>query len=299
MDTTVRTAYMLQIHNNPEQVNKFIYQLICDNQADVYVHLDKKNYEELRGKLIKNPSVKILEKSINCEWGDISQVDTTLLLLKEVLVTKKKYDYVCLRSGQDLLVKENFKSFLQRNNGKIFMTYRLLEKGSLGFVRVKWPKFTRKRYTNVHPIRVFRRSIHGLYEMGINILPNKNYWPKEFAFYKGSQWFTIPIQVADFMIDYLEKNEWYYKFFENTLVPDESFFHTLIMNSPYKKEVVNNNLFFFKWGETLSERNSPQYLRMEDITAIENSGQFFARKFDRSIDNSVIDYLAERISFSS
>ncbi|MEH7250430.1 beta-1,6-N-acetylglucosaminyltransferase, partial [Neobacillus niacini] len=89
----------------------------------------------------------------------------------------------------------------------------------------------------------------------------------------------------------------YYKFFENSLVPDESFFHTLIMNSEYRTEVVNNNFVYLKWGKTISSRNSPQNLTREDIKLIEESEYYFARKFDENVDNIVVDYFANKVRF--
>ncbi|MBP2241858.1 hypothetical protein J2Z40_002431 [Cytobacillus eiseniae] len=297
MTTTLATAYILQIHNNPDQVNKFITQLLTGNQADIYVHIDRKSYDKLKGKIIIHPNVTVLSTSINCEWGDISQVDTTLLLLNEVVASKKMYDYVCLRSGQDLLVKDGFKDFLITNSGKAFMTYKRMNRSNLGHVKLKWPKITRRRYTTAHPIRIFRRILQSLYRKGINLSPNLNDWPKDYQFYKGSQWFSIPFDLAKYVIEFVEENEWYYKFFEHTLVPDESFFHTLILNSSYREAVVNNNLYFWKWGETLSDKNSPQYLSSGDIEQIVGSNQYFARKFDETIDQSVVHYFYERIGF--
>lgn len=297
MDSTQRTAYVLQIHKNPNQVNMFINQLISEGQADVYVHIDNKNYEKLNKKIVKSPNVKVLQQSVDCEWGDISQVNATLLLLREVLESKHQYDFVCLRSGQDLLVKEGFKDFLSDNKGKIFMTFRNIEKEGLGLVKIKWPKITRRRYTTAHPIRIYRRILLDFYNKGINISPNTNKWPKEYSIYKGSQWFTVPYEVAKYMIEFLDENEWYYRFFEHSLVPDESFFHTLIMNSPYKSDVVNNNLMFLKWGETLSDRNSPQDLTSKDLSLIEKSNQYFARKFDENIDKSVVEYFFNKVRF--
>lgn len=284
---------MLQIHNHPEQVNKFIKQLISGNEADVYIHIDQKNYSSLKGKLIEGPNVKVLSESIDCEWGDISQIDTTLLLLNAVISSKKTYDYVCLRSGQDLLVKEGFHEYLLENRGRVFLNYRSM-KNELGLVELWWPKITRRRYTSAHPVRIYRRFVQELYRKGLNISPNKNYWPKEYSFYKGSQWFTIPFLVAKYIAEFLEENEWYYQYFENTLIPDESFFHTLIMNSPYKDDVINDNLLYLKWGVTLSDRNSPQYLTRQDIPFIEGSNHFFARKFDEKIDSTVVAYFTEK-----
>lgn len=292
------TAYILQVHNNPNQVNKFINQLISDNQADVFVHIDKKSFEGLNKEIIKHPHVKILQNSVNCEWGDISQIDATLLLIKEVLASKNQYDFVCLRSGQDLLVKRNFKDFLLENKDKVFVNVRKMNKKELGLMKINWPKIARKRYTSAHPIRILRRLMMGFYNKGINVSPNLNKWPSEYTLYKGSQWFSIPLEVAQYIVEFLNENEWYYKYFENTLVPDESFFNTLILNSPFKDKVVNDNLYFLNWGQTLSNRNSPEYLTSRDISFIENSNCFFARKFDENFDTPVVEYFVTNVNFS-
>ncbi|MBS4220162.1 hypothetical protein KHA96_17820 [Bacillus sp. FJAT-49711] len=299
MTSTPRTAFILQIHKNPDQVNKFINQLISEGHADVFIHIDKRNKPNLSGEILGNPNIRILENSINCEWGDISQVNTTILLLREVLASKEKYDFVCLRSGQDLLVRDRFKDFLLDHKGKVFMTLRDVNKDNLGLMEINWPKMTRKRYTTAHPYRIYRRIIQSLYRKGMNIFPNKNKWPDDYSLYNGSQWFSIPLEVASYIIDFIDRNEWYYKFFEHTLCPDEWFFHTLIMNSHYKTRVVNANFTFLKWGEKFSERSSPQYLTNEDIKAIEESGHYFARKFDEDIDHSIVDYFANKAKFGS
>ncbi|MBS4179132.1 beta-1,6-N-acetylglucosaminyltransferase [Lederbergia citrea] len=299
MNTTPRTAYILQIHKNSEQVNKFINQLIADDLADVYIHIDKRSYNQLHAKIIPSPNVKILQQRIVCEWGDISQIDTTLLLIKEVLASKNNYDFICLRSGQDLLVKNNFKDFLLENKSKIFMTLRKVSRGNKGLMEINFPKFARKRYTSVHPARIYRSVLQSLYRRGINISPNANQLPKEYSLYNGAQWFSIPIEVARYIIEFLDRNEWYYKYFANTLCPDEWFFQTLIMNSPYKVDLINNNLMFVKWGDTLSTRNSPQDLTYKDIQLIEESSYFFARKFNEKVDKLVIDYFAGKVTFDS
>ncbi|PLS01101.1 beta-1,6-N-acetylglucosaminyltransferase [Neobacillus cucumis] len=292
---TPRTAFILQIHKNPEQVNMFIQQLISDNQADVYVHIDRRSYEKIHGKILKHPNVKVLENCVVCEWGNISQITATLLLLREVMASKKNYDYVCLRSGQDILVKEGFKDFLIANTGKIYMGFREITKKDLVGMEINWPKVTRRRFNSAHPFRIYRRIIHDLYQKGINLFPNNNRWPKEYTFYTGSQWFTISLEAAQYIIEFIDKNDWYYKFFEHTLAPDEWFFHTLIMNSPLRSKVVKNNLLYLKWGESFTDIGSPLCLTSKDIQQIEESNHFFARKFDEDVDKSVIQYFINKV----
>jgi hypothetical protein len=222
-----RTAFILQIHKNQNQVNKFIQQLIAKDQADVYVHIDKRKHETMKEKIINNENVRVLEQGIVCEWGDFSQIDTTILLLREVLASEKLYDFVCLRSGQDLLVRNGFQGFLAENKGKIFMDFFDISWKNKGAMKMNWPKITRRRYTTAHPFRIYRRIVKALYDKGINLFPNPHYWPEEYDFYCGSQWFTIPFDVARYMIDFLDENKWYYEYFKDTYTPDEWFFHTL------------------------------------------------------------------------
>ncbi|MFJ5713891.1 beta-1,6-N-acetylglucosaminyltransferase [Neobacillus sp. NPDC093127] len=297
MNSSPRTAYIIQIHKNPDQVNKFIKQLISEEQADVFVHIDKRNYQNLKEGIVKSPFVKVLQQCGICEWGDISQVESTIRLLREVVASKGEYDFVCLRSGQDLLVKDGFKDFLINNKGKIFMTLGSVGRFNSGLMEISWPKFMRKRYASFHPARFFRSIVLALYRKGINIFPNPYKLPNGYSLYKGSQWFTMPYDAAQYIVQFLDENEWFYKYFEHSLVPDQWFFHTLIMNSQYKTAVMDNNLLFLKWGETLSSQNSPQDLTSEDIQLIVKSNEYFARKFDENIDSTVINYFAEKVKF--
>ncbi|HEY2420386.1 MAG TPA: beta-1,6-N-acetylglucosaminyltransferase, partial [Neobacillus sp.] len=200
---------------------------------------------------------------------------------------------------QDLLVKNGFKEYLMNNKNKIFMNAYYVDKKEphASFVNVRWPKLARRLYVNpFHPYRVLRRAIASLYGLGLNLLPNKSRLPNNFSIYNGSNWFCIPIHVAQYIIEFIDDNKWYYETFKNSLVPDEFFFQTIIMNSKFKSDVVNHNLMYIKFGETLKGRNNPITLRMEHINIIKNSNEFFARKFDESVDNQVIDYFSKEIS---
>lgn len=293
-----RTAYILTIHKNPDQVNKFIKQIVSEDHADVFIHIDKKYYKELFSKILKHHNVKILKESIDVKWGDITQVDATNLLLKEVIATENDYDFVCFRSGQDLLVKNGFKDFLLKNRKKIFMNAYYVDRKEphAAFTNVSWPRSSRKLYINpFHPNRIFRRAIQSLYGLGLNLFPNPNQLPEEYKIYNGSNWFCIPLEVAKYVIEFLEENQWYYEAFENSLCPDEFFYQTLIMNSSYKDDVIDNNLMYIKFGETLKERNNPITLKKHHIDTIKFSNKYFARKFDENVDKLVIEYFSNEV----
>ena len=62
----------------------------------------------------------------------------------------------------------------------------------------------------------------------------------------GSQWWCLNGTMAQWIIDYLNEHMEYEKFFEHSLCPDECFFQTLVMNSPFAGS-VKPYLHYIKW----------------------------------------------------
>lgn len=294
-------AYLLQVHKNPGQLNKFVEQIDRDSHSDIYIHIDKKSIGSISRDSIRGENIKVTEDSVDVTWGDISQVDATLCLLRALRASRRKYDFIIFKSGQDLLVKQGLNEHLRKNIDRIFMTIRHIKQNDAEtyFVRIKWPAVTRRQYDSMlHPCRILRTSLIRLYRSGINLIPSRHMLPANYAFYKGSSWFCIPGDVVEYIMQFLEDNTWYYDAFKNALAPDESFFQTLIMNSPYAANVVNDNLTFLKFGNTYKNNNHAVTLTMKDLPEIEKSGKFFARKFDEGVDGKIIDYFCDKCRLS-
>ena len=64
----------------------------------------------------------------------------------------------------------------------------------------------------------------------------------EMNFYFGSQWWALHHETVRWIVQYLIAHPEFYKFYKNTTCPDESFFQTLVMLSPYADE--NNRLSY-------------------------------------------------------
>src|SRR5208283_4734240 len=103
------------VHKNPEQLNKFIGQISGDGPSDIYIHIDKKSVRSLSTGIINSGNINIMEESTDVKWGDISQIDATLSMLKSLKKSYTKYDFVCLKSGQDLKVRNGFREHLATN----------------------------------------------------------------------------------------------------------------------------------------------------------------------------------------
>jgi hypothetical protein len=239
------------------------------------------------------PGVTVLQNRVCVTWGDFSMVDATLLLLRAARASGEKYDFASLHSGQDLLVRAGLHEYLQRNVGAIYMASRKIAESDPqnNAWTVSWPKIARNTYEfPYHPFRLMRAGLRALYARGLNIRQNSLGLPTGWEFYRGSQWMCLPRDVVEYILNYVDGYPEYCDLFRNSLVPDEFFFTTLIMNSPHAYRVAGYNLTHVKFGQVRSEKNHPTRLTVHNIEEIESSGRFFARKFDERSDSDVIRY---------
>lgn len=77
---------------------------------------------------------------------------------------------------------------------------------------------------------------------------------------------------------------------------DEFVIATMIMNSPFKDQVVNDNLRYIDWSEGNA---NPKILGLEDFDPILSSNMLFARKFDEHHDREILDKLDQSTGASN
>ena len=296
--TDLKIAYMLMVHRSPEQVNMLLGQLLSDEQADVYVHIDRKSREKMAGEILADPRVTVLEESISVVWGDISYADAVILLLRAIVRSGKGYDYVCFISGQELMVRSGFKEFLAEHRGQSFFDiFEVDIKSDAGaHFMVKYPKCMRKLFDSLHPYRIMRMVIRKLYGLGINLFPNRAEFFRGMRLYAGILFFCETYDLAKYMVAYMEENPWYYDAFRDLYLPDTILFNTLAMNSPFAGNIVNQPFGYQRItydGPTKHEH--PKIFTSEDIREIEDSGCYFARKFDLRADRGVMEYFIKKV----
>jgi Core-2/I-Branching enzyme len=134
--------------------------------------------------------------------------------------------------------------------------------------------------------------------------------------YIGGQWKILSRPCSEFISSSPEVGK-FRDYYENTLIPDESFFQTVLMNTEYKSHIIKDDKRAIIWipeiGPALesrvfteSETNAliesgeiklrPKTLTMEDLPYLLASDALFARKFDETIDGEILDELEKVIS---
>lgn len=281
----MRLAYLILCHKDPDQINRLVNALL-DGDTDIYIHVDAKS--NIASQITAWPSVFIIEQRVDTRWGTVSQIHSMLALITAAVMSGLQYDYLSLISGQDYPIQSqaSFRNFLRDNYGKEFMEHytlpnkQLSYEGGIGRVRYRWIDFLTERRSL--PFRIVRNIY--LHTFGRMLRRSLDDLP---VLYGGSNWFSITGHFARYTLHYLESNPAYLRRFDHTGCADEIFFQTLMMNSPFARNVVNNNLRYVKW----SNGSSPDILTASDYDNIVSSGRYFARKVDQTGSANLLDKL--------
>lgn len=272
-------AYLIIAHNNFYILKKLI-ALIDDERNDIYIHVDKKSKNFKKDDFInicKKSQINFI-KRISVYWGDYSQVQCELNLLKAAI--KGNYQYYHLISGVDLPIKSQgyIHDFFDKNKNTEYVRFT--------------DNWDHSRVGKLHILNKLNRTNNPLL-IKIKILLNKpfNYLYKKgydysqkfnFSIKKGDNWFSITDSAAKYIVS---QEKVIKKLFKYSLCPDEHFIHTILFNSKFEKSLSYNTcLREIDW-----KRGRPYTYRKADYSLLINSNNLFARKFDTSIDKEIID----------
>jgi hypothetical protein len=270
---------LVMAHSHEELLLKLLASL-QHQQVLVFVHIDKKS-QALFEKLSKQPGIHLVQNRVNVQWAHISQVEAVFTSYKEIKAAGHEAGHWIVISGQDYPVQaiDKLVHFLSLQPTKSFISSSPLSKEG-------WPA-ARKRYRYHYyiPMEKFWRGVMML--TGI-----RRKFPLGLQPYGGSQWINLAGKHMDHIVDYCNRNSELMKFMKTARFPEEMLFQSILMNSEYKNDCINNDLRFVKWEEG---KSNPEILTEQYYEAIGQAKEkFFARKFDLSRSAKLIGLLEEQ-----
>lgn len=215
-----------------------------------------------------------------------------LSAMKDLFALGWQWDFVINLSESDFPIKslESLEQFLAANKGSNFVkshgreVQRFIKKQGLDKTFVE---------CETHMWRIGERKL-----------------PKGIVIDGGSDWIALS---PDFVAYVVGKQDELLTgleiVFQHTLLPAESFFHTVLRNSRYCSTYIDNNLHVTNWKRKLGCKCqykhvvdwcgcSPNDFRPDDWPRIQNTGDrqlFFARKFEPIINQEIINRVEEFI----
>ncbi|HEY4155708.1 MAG TPA: beta-1,6-N-acetylglucosaminyltransferase [Puia sp.] len=277
----MRIACVIIAHKGPQQIERFIKKFE-HFPFDFYVHLDKKTAREPFDRLADIPNVQFIQPRIKVRWGASSVVTAMLLSIKTVLKSGLEYDFINIMTGQDYPIKpvSTIYSTLEKNRGKNFICYE--DDG-------EWWSHAIARIQKYHFTDFGFRGRYRLQFLMNTLLPERKF-PLPYTLYGGPRGMCMILSTdcLKYVVNLIDSNKRLRRFIRLTWGADEFLIPTLIMNSEFRKTVVNNNFYYIDWtgGGT-----NPKTLTTEDYESLCQSDKMFARKFDMARDPAILDML--------
>lgn len=269
----MRISYLILAHDNYLHLERLV-NAIQGKDVRIYVHIDKRS---AMPKNIEYPNVIFIKKRIAVYWAEFSIIEATLQLMKAALSDSFGEYYIYL-SGTDYPIRS-----------KSFLNEKLKEGGEfINILKGFHPSKPAKHYLHFHFRQIERKRFHPismlflLIERLIRLTGLTKKTP--FQIYVGSQWFALSKKCAQYIINKVETDNTYFRYFRRTLVPDEAFFQTIIGNSPFADQ-TRNNLMFTDFGNKASpciiqDFHVDQFKQEQNFTNMYGTyTPCFARKF--------------------
>lgn len=269
----MKIAYLIQVHKNFEQIKELVSKLQenFEDKVHIYIHVDLKSItlkRELKNLYKESNSVFIIKTSTNVNWGGVSQVRATLTGLEEIVLSKIRYKYVSLLSGECYPLKspkEIFDFFKNTSFDYIEFEINKLYNWRLCHYNLFSENLNNRKFLIKNFNRVLRR-LQNLFQ-----IKKKGF--EEIIIYKGSNWFSLTLETVEYILNASKKKDLLEKY-KYSVCSDEHYFQTILMNSKRKINVCNKNLRYIEWevGE-----NSPKYFNKNEINLIKTENLFIRK----------------------
>ncbi|XP_058831412.1 xylosyltransferase oxt [Topomyia yanbarensis] len=292
-----RIAFLLTLNGRAlRQVHRLLKTLYSPRHY-YFIHIDSRQeylYRELLKLETNYPNIRLSRNRYSTIWGGASLLQMLLSSMEYLLVDTPhwKWDFVMNLSESDFPVKtlDKLERFLSANQGKNFVRSHGREV----------QRFIQKQGLD----RTFVECDNHMWRIGDRALP------LGVQIDGGSDWICLSRGFAKYVTEGRVGNELIeglLVIFRQTILPAESFFHTVLRNSEFCNNYVDNNLHVTNWKRRLGCKCqykqivdwcgcSPNDFKPEDWSKLQGTEAkqfYFARKFEPIINQEVILQLEE------
>lgn len=277
-------AYLISTFKEPERVVRLVKRLASPEDL-FYVHFDKKIgsakfmlWKKYIEKECDNLRIEVVSKTA-VNWGSFGLTESTLEAMQ--YFSAYKYSFFVNLSGDcyPLKSKQFIKSELKNEYFGYMshwkMPYQHWYKGGMNRINNNFIFIHHSKYPYVKILRFprLRRKL-----------------PCGLEPYGGTNWFCLPKELVEYLIQFESQNPAIAKFFKTTFAPAEMFFTTIMLNSPYSKRIINDDKRIINWTDGNSIGNVGVFTS-KHYDILLKSEKLFARKFDPKIDYKILDMI--------
>ncbi len=287
MTDEVRLAYVISAYRLPGQLVRLV-DLLDEATTSFVISVDRRTdaatFAAMFRPLADRRNVHFLRRH-SSPYRSFGHVRSTLGGIDHLVASGVAFDHLSVITGQDLPIKSNatIRQRLADADGKGFMEHFTLPDD-------RWSGGGLNRFSSIflhthnRNVSIGRRRFGGLIPRG---------FPFDAVPHGGSGYWTLPHDLVCYVHDFVRRNPAWVRFFRTTDMSDETFFHTILMNSPHAARIVNDDLRHIDWTD---RSELPKIWRSADFDELAASDDLFARKFDETVDAAIIDRVAAELT---
>jgi hypothetical protein len=230
----MKIAYLITVHKNPKLLARAI-SILSSPDSMFFIHIDQKadirDFSAIAGDNI------VLVPRRDIRWGEFSQVEATLCLLREALSSPVQYGYFCFLQGSDYPLRSAsyIAQFLEAHQGCEFINLRRMPAPGYPLTKINTI-----RYPSDKPVRRFLMRVLGKFSLSER--DYRKFLPGLEA-YAGQAYWTLSRGACEWVMDFVNLNPHVEKYFRYAFTSDEMFFHTVLGNSPFRPNVRKSLMF--------------------------------------------------------
>ncbi|KAI7803608.1 xylosyltransferase 1 [Triplophysa rosa] len=287
----VRIAFILVVHGRASRQVQRLFKAIYHTSHFYYIHVDQRSnylHRQMVALADQYPNVRVTSWRMSTIWGGASLLTMYLQGMKDLLAMRDwPWDFFINLSAADYPIRTNDQlvAFLSKYRDMNFIKSHGRDNA----------RFIRKQGLD----RLFFECDTHMWRLGDRKIP------EGISVDGGSDWFLLNRTFVEYVInsqDDLVTNM--KRFYAYTLLPAESFFHTVLENSPHCESMVDNNLRITNWNRKLGCKCqykhivdwcgcSPNDFKPSDLPRFQQTTRptFFARKFEASVNQEIVNQL--------
>lgn len=267
---------------------------LYDNAIDfkIYIHWDKKMFSpNILQALSSHKSVKKVLSIYTIYWGGHNLLASMIELCRCALYDLENEGnpecYIHSISGTTIMLRttDEFKAFFCTHRGLGYMEYFKLPSPN-------WHEGGLKRLTLQHPLddlNIRESQQARAYSEYINMQECTGLYSPlpPGTIYGGGCWWSITRDMAIYWVQHYNDNNLYERL-KNTFGPEEIHPQTILLNSPYSKNIKNSSLHYICWDYGI--RGTPALLENFDLSYMIQSPNIWARKISTNTSDGVTTF---------
>lgn len=296
----MKLAYIIIAHNQFSQLKRLVERLNQPGTSFVF-HISKNCqpgfFEEMIQEYGAQSNMRFAKRQ-SIYWGDFNIVRAVLNCIDTLVESGFEYDFAISISGQDYPLKSHdaiCETLMDSGQSQFLEYYSVNTMEDDDYRRYLsthlWIKNHHYWYPHTHRDSWKIQLYNKFFSL---FLPERRTLPNGYEGYKGSFWWQLSSDCIQYLYDFTQTKPGkklirYYTF---TYHSAEFFFQTLLLNSPYRDKIINDDNHYAVW---FKETGHPKTFTENDLDVIMSSGKLFGRKFDMNVCCKIFDLIDEAV----